>query len=125
VKVRTAFALSATTYATDPRTRKKEQNKTANGRKLGGDNHLAVVLSKYEPTVSCEGENIPVDPRACAAIQYDMDAETSLKFFGDPLTDPDAEERLPYTLIGRRSTTPVPPYLGISFETYASSYGAL
>lgn len=65
----------------------------------GGDNKLAVILSRYEPPIRCLGQNMPIEHGACAVITYDMNAGRGPKLFGDPQADPNVEERLPYIFV--------------------------
>ena len=59
---------------------------------VGGDGNVAVVLSKFEPSVTCRGLN--PDWFSCNAIMYKMDASNEPLYFG-PLSDPRSQVGLP------------------------------
>ena len=69
--------------------------------RVGGDNHLAVLLEPYAPTVRCEGFDGPLSRESCAKIELDMDADDEPRLFGDESRDPAVDEPLPYTMLAR------------------------
>lgn len=71
--------------------------------RLGGDNHLAVVLEPYAPAVRCEGSGIPFSRESCAMIERGMLADERQRLFGDDRLDPQVEEPLPYELLSSAS----------------------
>lgn len=78
------------------------------GLHIGGDNHLAVLLQPYAPTVRCEGSDVPLSRESCAMIEFDMEADDEQRLFGDESRDPAVEEPLPYELLS--SEFPPPPF---------------
>lgn len=62
---------------------------------VGGDNHLHVVLSKYQPNVQCRG-TIGPEWNSCKDILGDMPAGKAPTVFG-PRTDKSVQQGLPMT----------------------------
>ena len=72
----------------------------------GGDNHLAVVLEPYAPTIRCEGSERPLTRQSCAMIERGMEADDRPRLFGDERVDPRVQEPLPYELVSSEATRP-------------------
>ncbi|KAG6988528.1 hypothetical protein G7Y79_00072g097900 [Physcia stellaris] len=68
---------------------------------IGGDNRVAVSLSKHEAKVRCQGQSVPIQVAACSTIQWAMNAAPKQKLFGDPLMDPDVDVRLPFGFLAK------------------------
>ena len=71
--------------------------------RLGGDNHVAVVLAPYAPNVYCEGADVPFSREACSAIERGMQADERPRVFGDERSDPQVDEPIPYELLSSES----------------------
>ena len=69
-------------------------------RRLGGDNHIAVVLSKYEPAVQCYGQvsRTPLFKRTCQDLLDRMDVSEDEKRFGRATDPKGVDVVLPLTL---------------------------
>ena len=74
---------------------------------LGGDNHLAVILRPYAPTVRCEDSDVPLSRESCSAIERSMEADEVWRSFGYRSVDPEAEEPLPYDMMSCQPS-PIP-----------------
>ena len=84
---------------------------------LGGDDHLAVVLQPYYPSVRCEDSDVPLSRESCSAIERGMEADGRWRSFGYRSVDPDVEEPLPYDLMsGQLPPTPSPMLNRITFQ---------
>ena len=80
----------------------------------GGDNHLAVVLHRYAPTVQCEDSEVTMTPEPCSIVERNMQADEAWRSFGDSDVDPNIEEPLPYDIMSRQlspySYAVLPPF---------------
>ncbi|KAL8791304.1 MAG: hypothetical protein Q9195_005923 [Heterodermia aff. obscurata] len=72
-----------------------ERNSGGVATRIGGDNNLAVVLGKYEPSIRCQGTL--VNKVHCPAILWDMPAGTERELFY-PDTDRRRQVALPIVL---------------------------
>ncbi len=102
-------STSVSTTAVRGRKEKKTFTVLKTGIRIGGDNHLAVLLQPYAPTVHCEDSDVPLSRESCAMIEFGMEADDEQRLFGDESLDPAVEEALPHELLSSEVPPPQSP----------------